>query len=462
MRSSRIAVVLLIGDLMLVPLSLFLASQIRVIVPLGRELGLGGELLPPLVYLAAMAIWAGSYLPLRVYEVDRPPADRSSLIRLISAGATATLAFAGVLYLTYREVSRLQFIYFLLLVLAGQTAFRLVLDRLVRIRRGSALLPRQPVIVIGAGRLGREVAERVRSNAMAGYEVLGFVDDRPDRKGRTAQDPPVLGTTHQLRELVEQKRASEVWSTLPPHAYDRLYSLIAELDEVPVRIKIIPDYLSLALVQAKVEVLDNLPMIGLREPIISGAERLAKRAFDLVLSTFFAIALAPLMTLIGLAVRLESPGGAIFRQPRAGENGRTFDMLKFRTMRAVSPPPDTGSVADHKRKYDPRVTRLGRLLRRFSLDELPQLFNVIRGEMSLVGPRPELPWLVDRYQPWQRKRFAVPQGVTGWWQINGRSDKPMHLNTEDDLYYIYNYSIWLDIRILLRTPLVVLRGTGAF
>jgi lipopolysaccharide/colanic/teichoic acid biosynthesis glycosyltransferase len=112
----------------------------------------------------------------------------------------------------------------------------------------------------------------------------------------------------------------------------------------------------------------------------------------------------------------------------------------------------------HKTKDDPRVTRVGRLLRRFSLDELPQLFNILAGTMSLVGPRPEMPWLVDRYQPWQRKRFAVPPGLTGWWQVSGRSDKPMHLHTEDDLYYIQNYSIWLDLQIIVRTIWVVGRG----
>jgi lipopolysaccharide/colanic/teichoic acid biosynthesis glycosyltransferase len=116
----------------------------------------------------------------------------------------------------------------------------------------------------------------------------------------------------------------------------------------------------------------------------------------------------------------------------------------------------------HKHRADPRVTRVGGVLRRFSIDELPQLVNVIKGEMSLVGPRPELPWMVDRYEGWQRKRFAVPPGITGWWQISGRSDRPMHLHVEDDLYYIQNYSIWLDLRILSRTVGVVLSGQGAY
>jgi lipopolysaccharide/colanic/teichoic acid biosynthesis glycosyltransferase len=116
----------------------------------------------------------------------------------------------------------------------------------------------------------------------------------------------------------------------------------------------------------------------------------------------------------------------------------------------------------HKSKDDPRVTRVGRLLRRFSLDELPQLLNILGGTMSLVGPRPEMPYLVEKYQPWQRKRFAVPPGLTGWWQVNGRSDKPMHLHTEDDLYYIQNYSIWLDLQIIARTIWVVLIGKGSY
>jgi lipopolysaccharide/colanic/teichoic acid biosynthesis glycosyltransferase len=175
------------------------------------------------------------------------------------------------------------------------------------------------------------------------------------------------------------------------------------------------------------------------------------------------------LLVIAIAIRLETKGPALFRQRRVGENGRLFDMLKFRTMVAdaearqgeVLTKIDTGELV-HKRRDDPRVTRVGRLLRRYSLDEFPQLINVLRGDMSLVGPRPELPWLVEKYNPWQRKRFAVPQGITGWWQISGRSDKPMHLNTDDDLYYVYNYSLWLDLWILLRTPLAILKGRGAF
>jgi exopolysaccharide biosynthesis polyprenyl glycosylphosphotransferase len=225
----------------------------------------------------------------------------------------------------------------------------------------------------------------------------------------------------------------------------------------------------MALVHARAEILGGIPLIGLREPVIEGTDRIIKRLFDLLVGGLSVLVAALPMAVIAFLIRLDSPGPILFRQKRVGENGRLFDMLKFRTMVAeaeelqqtVLVTTDDGKVI-HKQKGDPRVTRVGRFLRRYSLDELPQLFNVVRGEMSMVGPRPEMPWLVDKYEPWQRKRFAVPQGLTGWWQVNGRSDKPMHLNTEDDLYYVYNYSLWLDLRILLMTPVAALRGRGAF
>jgi exopolysaccharide biosynthesis polyprenyl glycosylphosphotransferase len=268
-----------------------------------------------------------------------------------------------------------------------------------------------------------------------------------------------------LRDLIAEHQIDEVWSTLPPHAYDKLYSVIVDLDEVPVRIKVIPDYFALALVKAKIEMIDGIPLIGLREPVIGDLDRLLKRVFDFGVGLILALLLLPLMLIIAVAIRLDSRGPALFRQERAGENGKPFLMLKFRTMTAeasslsAEPPSETEK---HKVRGDPRLTRMGASLRRLSLDELPQLLNVLVGDMSLVGPRPEVPWLVEKYAPWQRKRFAVPQGITGWWQINGRSDKPMHENTDDDLYYVYNYSLLLDIKILLRTPLVVIHGKGAF
>ncbi len=210
-------------------------------------------------------------------------------------------------------------------------------------------------------------------------------------------------------------------------------------------------------------------MLNLRAPALNEYQRMVKRAFDVIVVLIGFPFMLPLLTLIALWIRLTSPGPILYRARRAGENGRVFDMLKFRTMvqnadqllPQVAQRDEHGNLI-HKIKDDPRVTPVGRFLRKTSLDELPQLINVLIGDMSLVGPRPEMPFLVEQYQPWQRKRFAVPQGMTGWWQIHGRSDKPMHLHTEEDLYYVQHYSIWLDLQIILQTIWVVLRGKGAY
>jgi exopolysaccharide biosynthesis polyprenyl glycosylphosphotransferase len=207
----------------------------------------------------------------------------------------------------------------------------------------------------------------------------------------------------------------------------------------------------------------------LRASAIDDYQRMLKRVFDISIGGIGLLLASPILALVALAIVLEDGHPVFFRQKRAGENGRVFEMLKFRTMirdaekmRSEVEYVDADGNLIHKSKNDPRVTRIGRFLRRFSLDELPQLFNILAGTMSLVGPRPEMPYLVEKYQPWQRKRFAVPPGLTGWWQVNGRSDRPMHLHSEDDLYYIQNFSIWLDIQILVRTIWVVLIGKGSY
>jgi exopolysaccharide biosynthesis polyprenyl glycosylphosphotransferase len=324
-------------------------------------------------------------------------------------------------------------------------------------------------MIIGAGSLGQRVAQVLKEHEILGYEIVGFLDDDREKLNTKVEGIDVLGMILEIRNHAEELNVDEVWITLPVWALDRVNLILYELEKLPVRIKVVPDYLSMALVQAKSEILNGLPIIGLRDPLIEGLPRIFKRVFDLVVCALMLLIISPLMIFVMILIRLDSPGKVIFRQKRVGENGRIFDMLKFRTMRVgaedevlqIAQENDDGTLI-HKHPKDPRVTRVGRILRRYSLDELPQLFNVLKGEMSLVGPRPEMPWLVDRYDSWQRKRFAVPQGITGWWQINGRSDKPMHLNTDDDLYYVYNYSILLDIIILLRTPWAVIRGVGAF
>jgi len=191
-----------------------------------------------------------------------------------------------------------------------------------------------------------------------------------------------------------------------------------------------------------------------------------KRWLDVVTAALATVLLLPLLIVVALAVRLDSPGPVIFRQTRVGRGGTSFVVLKFRTMRDAQQVLQFFEGPDgklrHKLVNDPRVTRIGRLLRRTSIDELPQLINVLRGEMSLIGPRPELPGIVEHYEPWQHRRHLVRPGLTGWWQVQGRSDRPMHEHTELDLYYVENLSPGLDLRIIRRTIRVVLSGFGAY
>lgn len=198
-------------------------------------------------------------------------------------------------------------------------------------------------------------------------------------------------------------------------------------------------------------------------------QRIVKRAFDITVASFVLFMVLPVMVTVAIAIKLTSKGPVLFKQTRVGEGGKAFNIYKFRSMvvnaealQAVVNQTDENGNVIHKSKNDPRITAIGRIIRQTSLDELPQLLNVIKGDMSLVGPRPELPWLVAQYESWQYDRFMVPQGITGWWQVNGRSELPCHLNTEQDIYYIENYSFMLDVKILAMTIPALLNRKGAF
>jgi exopolysaccharide biosynthesis polyprenyl glycosylphosphotransferase len=468
-RISPLSLQLFIVDILLIPVGALIASWLRWVLPFGYPLPEASTQLPAIVYLIFTLCWSVALVFVGAYDLQRILRWFNELYRVSTGSLLAIVIAAGVLYMTFREISRLQFIYIFLTVSLLLIVHRSFLRSLYRAFGKSRPGWGAKILIIGAGALGQRLAEILQEQEILGYETVGFLDDDPGKANQSFMGVDVLGKILDVKSISEQHNIDEVWIALPVWALDRVNLILFELERLPVRIKVVPDYFSMALVQAKSEILSGIPVIGLRDPLIEGLPRIIKRTFDLLVSCGLILLLSPLMLIIAIVIRIDSPGGVIFRQERVGENGRMFDMLKFRTMVEGAETQqefskeelDSGELV-HKRPNDPRVTRVGWVLRRFSLDELPQLFNVIKADMSLVGPRPEMPWLVDRYDSWQRKRFAVPQGITGWWQINGRSDKPMHLNTDDDLYYVYNYSLWLDILILMRTPLAILRGRGAF
>lgn len=454
-------------DAALVAISLYLATVIR---PFLSSLPLIAFIPYPLhthavLYVLFPIAWVAVFSLMSVYDGRRNLQLSDELGNLTLGTILAGVSLAGALYLSFRDVSRFLFLVFLsisfLFVVAWRVSYRLITQsRSIRISH------LRNVLIIGAGTVGRELQDQIQKNPVAGLQIAGFLDDSPSKR---RQYKDICGTTADACRVIEEKQIEDVVIALPLSAHQKINTLIKDLHNQPVKLWVIPDYFQMALHKAAVEEFAGIPMLDLRAPALNDYQRLVKRAFDLLITILAMPAALLLMGLIAICIRLEGRGKILFKQERLGENGRLFAMYKFRTMvsnaeelRSQVEQHDADGHIIHKLPDDPRVTRTGRFLRRTSLDELPQLFNVILGDMSLVGPRPELPYLVDQYEPWQRKRFAVPQGLTGWWQINGRSDLPMHLNTEYDLYYVQNYSIFLDIEIIIKTFWVVFRRKGAF
>jgi exopolysaccharide biosynthesis polyprenyl glycosylphosphotransferase len=454
-------------DAVLVAVSLYIATSAR---PFLSRLPLIAYIPSPLrtpvvLYILFPLAWVAVFSLLSVYDGRRNLQLSDELGNLTLGTLLAGVSLAGALYFSFRDVSRFLFLVFLAINFLLMVAWRVGYRRISQARSG-AKSHQRTILIVGAGTVGRQLQEQILKNPVAGLQIAGFLDDDPLKR---QQNTDICGTTSNACQVIEQKQVDDVVIALPLSAHDKINTLIKDLHNQPVKLWVIPDYFQMALHKAAVEEFAGIPMLDLRAPALNDYQRLVKRAFDLLITVLVLPVSLLLMGIIAVAIRFEGGGKVLFKQERMGENGRLFSMYKFRTMvpnaeelRPQVEYPDANGRILHKLTDDPRVTRLGRLLRKTSLDELPQLFNVLKGEMSLVGPRPELPYLVDQYEPWQRKRFAVPQGLTGWWQINGRSDLPMHLNTEYDLYYVQNYSIFLDFEILIKTLWVVFRRKGAF
>lgn len=457
------------GDMLLTLAALVLARQVRLLLPFGLQFDtLTGE---PLTFNIAvefyglvLLVWTAVFVTLPVYNSRRSlHASGDVQITLVAIGC-AILILAGLAYFFYRDLSRVLFVYFAVIDAALLVAWRGLLRAALRARHSTWPNSKRRVLIVGTGQLADEVAQRIHSYAWTGLELIGFLSDTSELVNAN-----LVGRLNDARRVVAQYRIDEVLIALPLHAHQEMVDLVADLQQQPVSVRIVPDLFDLAFTRTGIEDIDGIPIVSLRDPVLTPVQRVVKRIFDVVVAGLALIVCAVPMLVIAIAIKRGSPGPVIFRQQRVGENGQLFWMLKFRTMidHADAQLPDViqaqpdGQVS-FKRRDDPRVTRVGSWLRQFSLDELPQLFNVLTGEMSLVGPRPELPWLVERYAAWQRKRFNVPQGMTGWWQINGRSEKPTQAKTRDDLYYIQNYSLLLDILILWRTIGAVIKRRGAF
>ncbi len=455
---------MLLCDVVLTEAALWLAALARQVLPFGPTLWDEGWLTSQ-VYLIAPIVVIIVNTTSGVYQPERLQSVRSEIGAALRAAFISTVVLAGLMYFFERQLSRWLFFYYGLFQATLMIASRLSARGLCHVGQ-IPLTVRRRIAIVGMGTVGQAVAEHLQQMDQAAYRVLGFIG-ATDGLESTPSDLPVLGTLDRAEAIVRAWKVDELVITLPVQARDQLAQLMQAIHDSPVQVAVIPDYFDLAYLYARSDELADIPVIRLKEPVLTMWQRTGKRTFDFILGTVFLAIAAPILLLSALAIKRDSPGSIFYRQRRMGEGGQEFSMFKLRTMVADADRHEArlinvqgDSVQFNKLPDDPRVTRCGKILRRWSIDELPQLINVLKGDMSLIGPRPELPALVACYSDMQRKRFAVPQGMTGWWQVNGRP-QDVELKVEYDLYYVRNYSVWLDLWILLKTIGAVFGHKGA-
>ena len=354
------------------------------------------------------------------------------------------------------EYSRVVLALFVVLDLIAINASRAALRNWLR-RRYAAGEHVKRVLVAGAGELGRRVADTLLAHRDLGYRVVGFLDD--ERTGTTDEGVPVLGPLAATMQVAGQHRVDQLYIALPLEEHARMVQLIHSVSNECLDVKVVPDLVQYAAIRADLEDLDGIPIISLSEVPLRGWSSMAKRVMDMVVGSIALLLLSPVFLVIALAIRWKGgPGPILLRQERMTLDGKSFSIYKFRTMVADAER-DSGPV--WAQPEDPRRTPVGVWLRRFNLDELPQLLNVILGDMSLVGPRPERPPFVQQFKekiPQYMVRHRVKSGITGWAQVNGwRGNTSLEKRIEYDLYYIENWSLLLDVKILILT---LFRGFG--
>lgn len=405
----------------------------------------------------------------RLYRERRSRSWWDEIFAIGNGATNAAMMVMAVSFLLQPLVfSRLLIVQATMLVVIMLGGWRMVL-RVIRAhlrRRGIGV---ERVLIVGAGSVGLSVLQTLVARPDLGYKVVGFVDDDPERGASDLGRVPALGMVDNLPRLIDDHRVDLVIITLPWQVQRKIVKIIRECEHKQVKVRTVPDLFELNLSQVQVEMLGGVPLLGLNgDARLQTSSRLLKRTLDIAL-VLLAAPLVLLITLVAaIAIRLDTPGPVFYAQERVGLNGRRFRVVKFRSMIVDADKQwsalirQTGDDPRHpKLANDPRVTRVGRWIRRFSIDEVPQLLNILRGDMSWVGPRPAVPSEVDLYEPWHRQRLRVLPGLTGLWQVSGRSEVPFEEMCLMDIYYIENWTLGLDLQIILRTVPHVLLAYGA-
>lgn len=401
----------------------------------------------------------------RLYRIARMPSRIDEFYRVVASVTVATLVGVALSSLLFKN-SALEIDYSRGMVLYswGFTVVFVTIGRVTHARICAGLRQkgwgRDRVLIVGTGDVGLMIFHKIRSNPGMGYEVVGLVT----ANGKNGAQPglPIVGKAGDLAPLIDKYQVDEVIIALPEATHQEILMLISECERGKVTIKVFPDVFQYMAGQVSIGDLGGLPLLTVRDVALRGWRRVAKRLLDVVGAACALVLLSPLLMLMSLLVKLDSRGPAFYAQERMGLDGRPFMILKFRSMRTDAEANGPGWTVEN----DPRTTRLGRLIRRINVDELPQFVNVLIGDMSLVGPRPERPIWVNQYRrsiPRYMDRHWEKGGITGWAQVNGlRGDTSISERIKYDLWYIENWSLLLDVKIIIRTVFNVFKSPNAY
>jgi exopolysaccharide biosynthesis polyprenyl glycosylphosphotransferase len=401
----------------------------------------------------------------RLYRLTRGPSRIDEFYSISAFTTVGTLMGVALASLAFKN-SPLELDYSrgMLLYGWGLTIVCVTLGRVVhgqvrtRLRRQG--WGRDRVLIVGTGDVGRMIVQKIQSNPGLGYEVVGFVTT--NGQDGTPLAAPILGQAGDLAPIINEHQVDEVIIALPEATHQEILMLISECERGKVTIKVFPDVFQIMASQVSIGDLGGLPLLTVRDIALRGWRRTAKRLMDIVGAACGLVLVSPLMMLMALLIKLDSRGSVFYAQERMGLDAHSFQVLKFRSMRQDAEAHGPGWTVEN----DPRATRLGRLIRHFNVDELPQLINVLLGEMSLVGPRPERPVYVNQFRrsiPRYMDRHWEKAGMTGWAQVNGlRGDTSIVERTKYDLWYIENWSLLLDVKILIRTLFNLVEPPNAY
>ena len=440
-------------DLSFVSVAWFMAYLVRFesgFISVTKDIPSWGQHLPLLIIILLVCgvvfNMSGLYRPKRLASLPEEIFD------LIKAMTISILVFISLTYFfkeyRYSRLTILCFWIFSILLIGLSRAYARHALRSLR-RKGFNL---RYVLIVGEEGLGQKLVQSLHAHPELGLKASGFLSDSREKVGQVIEGVKVIGTDEDLHEILKRGGIDQVFIALPFHLHEKIRVILSSLRNELVNIKVVSDLYDFVTLSGGVDELDGLPIINIQDTPLHGWGKIAKRAMDIFLSLVGLVVLSLPMALIALLIKLTSPGPILFRQERMGFDGEIFKMLKFRSM-VVDAERETGSV--WAMPDDPRRTPIGKFLRRTSLDELPQIFNVLKGEMSLVGPRPERPELIEKFKDNIANymlRHKIKAGMTGWAQVNGwRGNTSLEKRIEHDLYYIENWSISFDLRILFMT-----------